>query len=58
MENDFRYDFLKGPPEISAGTVFTVFTCIIDFNTVITVLAKSHEDFSENRIEIHFAKPP
>ena len=27
MQNEFRYDFQKGPHEISAGTVFTVFTC-------------------------------
>ena len=60
MQNDFWYDFRKGPREISrsAGKVFTVITCIIDFNTVITVLAKPHEDLSENRIEIRFAKPP
>ena len=40
LQNEFRYDFRKCPREISAGTVFTVFTCIIAFNTVITVPAE------------------
>ena len=40
FQNEFRYDFRKGPREISAGTVFTVFTCIMAFNTVITVPAE------------------
>ena len=35
LQHEFRYDFRKDPPEISARTVFTVFTCIIAFNTVI-----------------------
>ena len=30
LQNEFRYDFRKCPREISAGTVFTVFTCIIN----------------------------
>ena len=37
LQNEFQYDFQKGPREISAGMVCTVFTCIIAFNTVITV---------------------
>ena len=35
LQTEFRYDFRKGPREISAGTVFTVFTvfiCILAFN--------------------------
>ena len=40
LQNEFQYDFRKGPREISAGTVLTVFTCIMAFNTVITVPAK------------------
>ena len=28
LQNEFRYDFRKGPGEISAGTEFTVFTVI------------------------------
>ena len=40
LQNEFRYDFRKGPREISEGTVFTVFTWIIAFNTVITVAAE------------------
>ena len=35
LQTDFRYDFRKGPRDISAGTVFTVFTvfiCILAFN--------------------------
>ena len=40
LQNEFRYNFRKGPREISAGTVFTVFTCIIAVNTVITVPAE------------------
>ena len=28
LQNEFRYDFWKGPREISAGTEFTVFTVI------------------------------
>ena len=41
LQNEFRYDFHKGPREISAGTVFTVFTCVFAFNTVITVPAEN-----------------
>ena len=37
LQNEFRYDFRKGPREISAGTVFT---CTIAFNAVITILAE------------------
>ena len=40
LQNEFRYDFRKCPRKISAGTVFTVFTCIIAFDTVITVPAE------------------
>ena len=40
LQNEFRYDFRKGRREISAGTAFTVFTCIIAFTTVITVPAE------------------
>ena len=40
LQNEFRYDFRKSPREISAGMVFTVFTCIIAFNTAITVPAE------------------
>ena len=35
LQTEFRYDFRKGPREISAGTVFTLFTvfiCILAFN--------------------------
>ena len=35
LQTEFRYNFRKGPREISAGTVFTVFTvfiCILAFN--------------------------
>ena len=28
LQNEIRYDFRKGPREISAGTEFTVFTVI------------------------------
>ena len=40
LQNEFRHDFQKSPREISSGTVFTVFTCITAFNTVITVRAQ------------------
>ena len=35
LQTEFRYDFRKGPRDISAGTVLTVFTvfiCILAFN--------------------------
>ena len=32
LQNEFRYDFRKGPREISAGTEFTVFTVIKGYN--------------------------
>ena len=57
-QNEFRYDFRKGPREISAGTVITGLKAIMHVNTVNTVPAESHEDLSENRTEIRFAKPP
>ena len=58
LQNEFRYNFRKGPREISAGTVFTVFTCFIAFNIVIIAPAKTSRGPSENRTEIRFAKPP
>ena len=49
LQSEFRYDFRTGPREISAGTVFTVFTCIFAFNTVITVPAEnSREPFRKS----------
>ena len=46
LQTEFRYDFRKGPRDISAGTVFTVFTvficslALITVNTVNSVLAE------------------
>ena len=34
MQNKLRYDFRKGPREISAGTVFRVLKAILHVNTV------------------------
>ena len=34
LQTEFRYDFRKGPREISAGTVFTVFKAMMHINTV------------------------
>ena len=32
LQTEFQYDFRKGPRQISAGTVFTVFICILASN--------------------------
>ena len=40
LQNEFRYDFRKGPRDISAGTVITVLKAIMHVNTVITVPAE------------------
>ena len=37
LQNEFRYDFRKGPREISAGTVVTVLKTMMHVNTVNTV---------------------
>ena len=40
LQNEFRYDFRKGPRDISTSTEFTVFTVIkakLQINTVNTV---------------------
>ena len=58
MQNEFGYDFRKGPREISAGTVITELKAIMHINTVNTVPAEISKDLSENRTEIRFAKPP
>ena len=59
LQNEFQYDFRKGPREISAGTVLTVFTCIMAFNNRnLPYRPKFHEDLSKNHTEIRFAKPP
>ena len=40
LQNEFRYDFWKGPREISAGTVITVLKAIMHVHTVNTVPAE------------------
>ena len=42
LQNEFWYDFRKGPREISAGTIFTVYTRIIAVNTVIKEISRGH----------------
>ena len=36
LQNDFRNDFRKGPPEILAGMVITISKTIMHVNTVYT----------------------
>ena len=55
LRNEFRYDFRKGPREISASTVFT---CIIASNTVITVPAKISRGSFWKSYRNSFCKPP
>ena len=40
LQNEFRYDFRKGPREISAGTVTKVLKATIHVNTINTVKAE------------------
>ena len=40
LQNEFRYNFRKGPREISASTVITVLKAIMHVNTVNTVRAE------------------
>ena len=58
LQNEFRYDFRKGPREFSAGTVITVVKAKMHVNTVNTVPTEISRGPFRKSYRNSFCNPP